>query len=223
MVQDPLLEVSIPQYIKHVKLSNKRRPKYYKLGDKIPKKYSTYKYKKFKTGKQKKTELFLIDPEGNRVVSNPRAAGTPSWKKINGQDIYNQNLHFRVRSKIIKEMKSFFNAHFKNEVPLSVDDLPVYPQMEVHDVIGNGDWDSDNHFWVYNKVIQDVAVFNKVIPDDSIRYITRTPEILYFPVEKEEDRKMVYRLYQEDRPEILKHPFYAEVHRESHAREDFAL
>ena len=83
--------------------------------------------------------------------------------------------------------------------------------MELHDVIGRGDWDLDNRAWVYLKVFLDTLTSNGVIFDDSIKYITQMPNPVFFPVETKEESKFVFKFYQDDRPEILNHPFYKNI------------
>ena len=94
-----LLKIELPEYILRVKISEKRRTKYYTTKSKIPKKYSKYKFDR---------KGILVDPLGNKIISNPRAQGTPSWTKISGQAFYSGFGHSSLRAKIVKEMKIYF-------------------------------------------------------------------------------------------------------------------
>lgn len=189
--------ITIPEFITHVKLSNKRRAKYYTKKSKIPKKY---KELKFKNG-------FLVDVDGKKVVSNPRSVGTPKLKKINGQEIYSGMPH-HMRAKIVKTIKDFYKKHLKNIDP--VDSFPIQIEMELHAPIEVGNWDLDN-LWIYNKCFQDALTDLGIIPDDNIQYITKPASPLFFPVENMEDRKLVYRIYSDDREVILQNPYYEKV------------
>jgi hypothetical protein len=78
-------KVVIPNYEDKVPISQRRRTKYYKKGDKLPKKHAS----KIPTGLLKyDRNQYLVDQNGNRVIANPLVAGKPKYWTINGQRIY---------------------------------------------------------------------------------------------------------------------------------------
>ena len=211
------IRIEIPNYIRTVKLSEARKKKYYEKGKKEPKakKYldtSKYEWKTFK-GRQ-----FLVDLATNeRVVANPRAAGTPSIATINGQKIYNNEIEKHTRNKMLGAIKNSF-APYINKLDV-IEEFPLKIEMEIHDVIrepsSNALWDVDNRAWPYIKAFQDCLTGNKdadgkkrnrqIIPDDNVLFITRPPSTTYIPIDPEEERKLVFIIKKETDPRILKH------------------
>lgn len=211
------ITVEIPKYLRQVKLSNSRLKKYYQLGKKAPvaKKYkdrSKYEYQKV-LGK-----MYLVEiATGERVIANPRAAGTPNYMTINGQKLYNGEMHTHTRNKVLKALKDSF-APYIEAIPV-IEEFPIIIEMEIHDVIreasSNSLWDLDNRAWPYVKAFQDGLTGNcdksgrprnkKVIPDDNVLFITQPPVPKFIPVEHEDDRKLVFRIKSETDERILSH------------------
>lgn len=162
-----LFEVNIPDYITHVKLSEHRRAKHYRKGDKIPLKYMPNKGYSFN-----KKDI-LVDNLGNPVIKNIRVAGTPSWKKINGQEFYKGSTNPVVRSKMVATMKDFFRPYFNDIKPLSPEQMPITVELEIHDNPLD-EFDIDNLGWIYTKVILDILTEKKIIPDDSVNYVAKS-------------------------------------------------
>ena len=184
---DEILVIEIPGYITHVELSKQRRKKYFAPEDKIPLKYQTDDYQFVK---DRLTHIETKQP----VIKNPRVAGTPKLKKINGQDFYSGNVIPQVRAKMIMEMKKFFSDHFKGIPAISTEHYPVEMELEIHYTIKNDFFDIDNLGWVYTKVIQDVLKDEGIIPDDDIRYIRKSGGCQFVSVDNEDDRKIVIRI-----------------------------
>lgn len=140
-----LAEVAIVDYIKYVTLSNGRE-KYYIKGDKVPKKYASENYEFDKSN-------VLIDlSTGQRVVKSKKK---PNVVKIHGQTIWSGISHF-TRSKIAKEMKSYFYTQFRNEIPEILDpsSYPIGIRIDVYDRIDEGE-DFDNMMFIYRKAVHD--------------------------------------------------------------------
>lgn len=182
---DELLLIEIPGYITHVELSKSRRKKYFTPEDKLPLKYQKETFG-FVKGK-------LVNLETKEVViKNPKVAGTPKLKKINGQDFYSGNVIPQVRAKIIAEMKRFFSQHLEGIPP--IEEFPVEMEIEIHYVVKHDLFDVDNLGWVYTKVIQDVLKDTGIIPDDDVRYIRKSGGCQFVPVASEDDRKIVIKI-----------------------------
>lgn len=193
------LTIEIPEYITHVELSKSRRPKYYKKGQKVPKKYANFK----------KYDLRgrLLGADGLPIVANAANVSKPRLLKINGQQLYSGNMNPMMRSKVVGLIKEFFDNYTKVE-PVA---YPVRIEADLYAPLAAKNWDLDNQ-WIYHKCFLDSLVKNGVLPDDNIMFVTQAPGFRYFPVDHKEDRKLVYRLIPEDRPEILEHGAYKSFH-----------
>ena len=218
------ITIEIPKYIRKVKLSNARKRKYYEKGKKAPvaKKYadtSKYGWKKYGS------KQFLIDLETDeRVVANPRAAGTPKYMVVNGQKIYNAEASPHVRSKVMGDIKKSFAPFIDSLDPIDLDCFPVNIHLEIHDVIteepNNQLWDVDNRSMPYIKAFQDCLTGNKdkdgknrnkqIIPDDHVLFITQPPIPKFIPVDNEDDRKLVFTIVREEDERIVKNKDFQE-------------
>lgn len=192
--------ITVPKYIKHVVLSKKRRAKYYTKKSKIPKKYQGLPYN---------NKGILVDKLGNPIIANPRVVGTPRLKKVNGQDFYKGTDSPHIRSKVVNEIKSFLKPFVKGIDPITT--YPVQIKLEMHDVIGVGNWDLDN-LWIYNKCMQDVLVDTGVLAEDNVMYVTAAAAPEFYPVDNEDDRKLVFKIYQDERDVIKNNTQYNELH-----------
>jgi Holliday junction resolvase RusA-like endonuclease len=201
------LTIEIPEYITHVTLSKSRRPKYYQKGQKIPKKYA-----KFKTYDLKGR---LLGADGHPIVANAGVVNKPREQKINGQQLYSGNMNPMMRSKVVGLIKEFFQPFTANIDSVAV---PVRIEADLYCPMAAKNWDLDNQ-WIYHKCFLDSLVKNGVLPDDNIMFVTQAPGFRYFPVDHKEDRKLVYRLIPEDRPEILQHGAYISYHSETESDE----
>lgn len=225
-----LQRAEIPQYIRRVQLSAARRPVYYKVGDVVKaKKYSDrkkYDYVEHKVGNRR--EKFLTDLRtGQRVLKNPKAAGTPKLKVINGQGIYDQSIQIHTRDTMMKTLKQYFTPFVEQQLE-PITGFPIRIYAEIHDTVLESNskklWDLDNRFYMYQKAFQDVLVGNKVqgvptskviIPDDNILFITQAPAPVFIPVENTEDRKLVFILAEEEDERILGSAHYREQQQEA--------
>lgn len=208
--------VEIPKYLRKVKLSEARKAKYYEAGKAAPKAKRYHDRKRFDY-QIHGTRSFLTDLEtGEKVIANPRAAGTPRYIAINGQKLYNGEMHKHIRNKVLSEIKQQY-APYINQLDV-ITEFPLMIEMEVHDIIrepsSNSLWDLDNRSWPYIKAFQDCLTGNKdkdgnlrnkqIIPDDHILFITQSPVPKFIPIEDEDERKLVFRIKKEDDKRIIK-------------------
>ena len=152
-----------------------------------------------------------------KVVANPRAAGTPRYITINGQKIYNGEIGKHVRNKVLSAIKESFTPYINKMQEIDLDMFPIRIELEIHDIIrepgSNSLWDVDNRSWPYIKAFQDCLTghankvgkkrIKKVIPDDNILFVTQAPVPKFIPVENEEDRKLVFTILKETDKRIL--------------------
>jgi hypothetical protein len=217
--------VEIPQYIRKVELSKARQVKYYELGKKMPKakKYTDTKKYEYQQIPGFGLRKFLIDLQTKqRVIANPLAAGTARNVVINGQKIYNGEINQHTRNKVLSTIKASFIPYINKLEQITK--FPITIRCEIHDVIressGNSLWDIDNRSYPYIKAFQDCLTGNKgrdcilkckqVIPDDNILYITQAPVPKFIPVDKEEDRKLIFYIEEEIDERILNHVGFME-------------
>jgi hypothetical protein len=215
-----ITRIEIPNYIRQVQLSASRMPKFYEMvkgklkGKALPLKYQTPDYKFRVVMKGKKAKTLLCDKHGQPVVSNPQSQGTPRLYTINGQDLYNSNIHTHTRNKIVTAIKKSLQPYLLRMPAIKLEDYPLIIKMEVHDLIKdpllkNQDWDLDNRAqgW-YVKCFQDLLKSEGKIIEDSIQYITGPPAPVFIPVEKAEDRKLVFIICSDTREIIINNDYY---------------
>ena len=181
----PIFELHIPDYITHVKLSEHRRAKYYMKGEPIPKKYEG---EDFCFNKKGQVENFIT---GELVLKNPRVAGTPSWKKINGQEFYKGSGNPIMRAKMVGAMKDFFRPYFDDIAPILV--FPITVELELHDNPLD-EFDIDNLAWIYTKVILDVMSEKKIVPDDNVNFIAKSGGCQFVRTVEGEQRQLIIRV-----------------------------
>jgi aspartyl/asparaginyl beta-hydroxylase (cupin superfamily) len=172
------ITITIPGYIRKVLLSKSRNKKFYEKGKKkLPKKYQDikkYGYKAIKLPNgQSKVRLVLLQTN-EPVISNPRSVGTEKWKVINGQSIYNGQVHTFERAKMINAIKDSFRPYLKDIKPIT--QCPVKITYIFHDDFLSDARterkDLDNHAFVYGKCFQDLLVDEGILPDDSTEFVT---------------------------------------------------
>ncbi len=166
MPHNTSLVIQIDNPIINFKVSNKRRAVYYeKDKKKLPKKYIKNKYGYKPKGK--KTVLFDLELN-SPVIANPRTAGTPKFKRINGQGIWNADFGPFERARMKEQMTEFFldklkGLEYTGSFPLAV---IIEYHMDITDL--------DNIDFAYRKVIHDVLQHKDcgLIPNDDINFIS---------------------------------------------------
>lgn len=219
--------VEIPKYIRKVQVSGKRKATYYKQGEKLPQRYQERLGVDYQWGKNFKGQVLLCDAKLEPIIKNKNSCGTPKYKRINGQDLHALTLQAWERSKIITAIKNQMIPEVAKLEAIYV--KPIIIEAELHDTFmdteNNGqDWDVDNRYsGFYGKVFPDVLcgcpytdedtgalVYQSkiVIRDDSMRYVTNASGCLFVPIDNTEDRKLVFKIYHDLRPEIQSNPNY---------------
>lgn len=105
----------------------------------------------------------------------------------------------------------------------------MYISSKTKTAIKNINWDIDNRALFYAKAFPDilsgspmikeikegrekikrtVLTSKQIIPNDERRYITQPPVPLFYPIENTKDRKIVFKIYHDDREIIKNHPAY---------------
>ena len=193
IVRKLLLEITIPEYITRVALSKSRRPVYYSTKGKRKPPKTLLKNPLYVVDKQ---GFLRYRPTGDKVVANKKVVGTPKYQKINGQDFYSGFGSQFERIAIVSGIKNFCRP-FITKLPI-LTEFPVQFEMELHTVIGQANWDLDN-LWIYTKCIQDLLVETGKMPDDNIQFVTKPAAPEFFPTKTEEERKLVFKIYKDER------------------------
>lgn len=210
-------EIIIPNYLRKVKLSESRKVKLYSAGN-LPKAKKYQDKSKYDWAIVNGKSVLVELSTGNPVIANPKAMGTAKWQTINGQAIYNGQMHTHSRAKIFNELKESF-AEYINKMDV-ITNTPIRIQAEIHDTVYEAGslWDVDNRSWPYIKAFQDCLTGNRdkngvarnkiIIEDDNILFITQPAVPLFIPVDTEAERMLVFRIIEETDERILKHPAY---------------
>ena len=197
--------VKIPQYITQVKLSDRRRAIYYYRNSRIPAKYQTDRYifkpKKYIGGSK---DVLYNALDKIFVVKNATSVGTPRFITIGGNILY-AGLNEYTRAKIVNEIKNDFTRFVQQLEPVTV--FPIQIDAQIHRPPDAGNWDIDN-LWIYIKTFQDLLVDHNIIPDDSVKYITKAPSFEYYPVSEESERMIIF-IIRPDVRAIINHILFA--------------
>jgi hypothetical protein len=123
-------EITIPEYIYQVKLSESRRVKYFsnKTGRGRVKKEIEDLPKKHKViGTD--LEGFYLGLDNQRIIANPKAAGTSKYVAINSQLFYSST-HPAIRNKIMKTLHTYWSDIFKNHAPFVKEEYPLFTTID---------------------------------------------------------------------------------------------
>lgn len=186
--------IEIPKYLYQVQTSKSRLTKYFhkdsgrgktkKELNEIPKKYKAVGYDLMG---------YAITAQGERIISNPIAAGTSKYVPINSQILYSSSGQF-TRAKIMRELHSWWKEILKNEQPFEEKDYPLYIHIDWYCPKSHSTQDIDNFTYIMEKSLFDSMQEINMIPDDTVDYISgqssRFNEIDHF-----DNRKLVIYFY----------------------------
>lgn len=193
--------IEVPQYVTRIKTSETRRKKYYLRGEDLPVAIETA----LAAGDLKWKKDRVYDPlEKDYLIRNARTQDKPNYILISGNEIY-ARMHERKRMMIVKGIKDSLKPYL-SILPSRLD-YPVSIEMILHCPPKSANWDLDN-LWIYFKCFQDLIVDEGFLPDDNIMYITKSTAITYIPCKNEDDRKMIFIIKPDRRPELTAHNLY---------------
>lgn len=195
-------EITIPEYIQRIKLSESQRIKYFhknsgrgkvkKEIEKVPKKYKAVGYD---------LEDYIVNENNQRIIANPKAAGASKYAPINGQIFYSGKGGHFTRNKIVRELHLYYTEYLKDHLPFLDREYPIVIQMNWFCPYSYQTPDNFNMAFAYFKAFEDTLTELKLIHDDEVRYVTGSFPI-YTPVDKLEDRKLVFTFYTDNRSEV---------------------
>jgi len=146
-----LCRKEVPNYIKKVAISKPARTQYYKQSDRIPKKYSSDRFKI--------KNKFLVDSKTGEKVVKRISTGKPREHSIRGQEIW-RGMNYHLRSKIASELKKWIYKQIE-DIPVLNDEL-IYPlsiRIDFYDNVNEGE-DLDNMIYFYRKCTHDALCGN---------------------------------------------------------------
>lgn len=154
------------------------------------------------------------DKDGNLKIANPRTAGKPRTKKINGQSLW-VGMNHHLRTKISKELKKYFYEKFRGTK--YIEDYPIGIELIFYGSLG--EYDLDNMSLLYRKTIQDALCGNvefltkvengkktfhpdrekypAIIEDDNVKFITEIPTKFV----ESSSKKLTINIYKADKYE----------------------
>lgn len=193
-----LRNIVIPQYPDKVMIAKARRPVYYVSGDarvrgrtNIPSSLIANPNYLFDS------DGVLIDKRtGEPRLANPRTAGTPRYWVVNFQDIWNQSITKQDRAMKVDKLKAIIRPYIKKMRVLPKTAYPIEINITLYDVAMPVD--ISNRGAIFTKVIEDLLVDEKKIPDDSVYYINCSGRTKFVSVDTLEEKKMVIKLLKSD-------------------------
>lgn len=186
--------VVIPEWEDRYQKSAKTLAKYwlYKDKEKLPKKYQ----ENLRTAPLiLRGKAYCCDNEGNRFVKNTKKAGKPNYWILNGQDLYNAVLNWRLRRTVAEYYHKYFAGFIKNQLrPISIPEgyfLSI--SCDIYEIKRNPMPDISN-MWLLEKFFEDALQECGIIPDDSPDYVLESGRKRYHWVEEPKDRKLVFHI-----------------------------
>jgi Holliday junction resolvase RusA-like endonuclease len=171
-----LRKIIIPEILRDVRISEKRRKKYFikdNLTDslEIPQKYQNDKYGflPYKTSKKTIYRLCLLSTK-DPALKNPIAAGTPKNVRVNFQKIWNNEVSDHTRNKMALALKESYKEVLDLVDPIT-EGFPLKTYFIFH--TNKELQDIDNLSFLYIKTFHDALVDVGIIPDDTLKYIKR--------------------------------------------------
>lgn len=179
-------------------------------------------------------KYLLYSNEGGEyqaVIANPKKKGTPSMYLINGQDIYNGFLRDFMLGKVMGAIKENYKPHIKN-LPV-ISEYPIKIHCDIYDTIKHVHdkskddfgqrWDVDNYAFPYVKAFPDLLTKEGLLKDDDRLHMPSNVSASFIPISNHEDRKLVFIISKESRPEIVENEVYKKYHKDSYESEDTLL
>ena len=170
----------------------------------------------------KGAKFYLCKTVGNTfepVISNPKKVGKPRFYLIRGQDIYSGNLREHFKGMVMDAIKQSYFPYVR-DMPI-IDEYPIKIECELHDTIKNHydrtkqlgqAWDVDNYTYPYMKAFPDLLVSLKKLKNDDRLHFPNNIPVRFVPIENHNERKFVFIISKDDRPEIIDNEIFKNYH-----------
>lgn len=182
--------------------------------------YSIYYFKNGKPSKPiEGARRFLCGTVNHeRILANPKKVGTPRIKMINAQDIFSGKIQSFEKEAIMYKIKQHFAPFIQNMSALDVSMYPVRIRLYLYDTVKNYHdrslqddsgtrWDIINRSYMYMKAFGDLLVEGlkdksinvpKILIDDERLFLTEDGGCVFMPIDKHENRKLVFVIGKDD-------------------------
>ncbi len=183
--------IIIPEWLNYYQKSAVTRPKYWlwKDREKLPKKYKDILRPSPLTG------IYCCDAEGNKFLKNSKKVGTPNLWMLNGQDLYNAALNWRVRKSVAILFHEYFSEYIKEQVkPIVLPEGKFFSiSCDIYE-IKRGNMPDVSNMWLLEKFFEDALQICGIIPEDSPDYVIESGRKRYFWVENASERKLIFTI-----------------------------
>lgn len=222
-----LATIEVPKFITRVQTAKQRRAVYFKKnkkGEWKPRNPSKTLQKKIDKGIYSVKNNFILDENGQREVANRTVAGKPRYEVLSGNKLLSGFASPFTRAKLVTGLKDFYRPfvqeHFLKHGQIST--FPLRITWDIYTTVEDSpNWDLFNLFFYYkyfedslhekttedNKIYYKNKPLNPLIPDDNVKYITWGPGPKLIPVDDWENRKFIFRIYHDNRPEFNRKPW----------------
>ena len=188
-------QVIIPSWESSYVKSKKTLPKYwlFKDRDKLPKKYKDIMIHVplVRGGKP-----YCADNMGNLFLKNPNKQGKPNTWVLNGQDLYNAKLNWRLRKTVAKHYHDYFGFHILEQIRAPIE-IPEGNYLSIScDIyeVKRGNIPDVSNMWLLEKFFEDALQEVGIIPEDSPDYVLESGRKKYHWVQNPDDRKLVFAI-----------------------------
>lgn len=194
MKEEKKWQVIIPEWHYFYQKSAKTAPKYWewKDRDKLPLKHRD---KLITTPLIKGLKAYCSDSEGERFLKNTKKAGRPNVWVMNGQDLYNATLNWRLRKTVAKFYHGYFSGFIAAQLkPIDLEEgIALSISCDIHEVKRSHMPDVSN-MWLLEKFFEDALQEQGIIKDDNPDYVIESGRKRYHWVEDPKDRKLVFTI-----------------------------
>jgi Holliday junction resolvase RusA-like endonuclease len=187
-----VFKIVFPDYPTKLPMTQGRRKIYFTKSDKLPKRLQTEDYI------FKKERLYNAQTK-EFVIKNERFVDVPRMQSLS----YNK-ISTRLKIPVLIKLKDWMKPFMPAEIGF---DGPYRVQAIVYDWAQPMHKDLDN-MHIYYKAFLDLLKQRGMIKDDSKRYITEAGGFKFQPIAHKDDRKLVFIITKDIRPEITNHVMY---------------
>jgi len=194
MMEDRVWTVIIPEWHSHYQKSAKTMAKYWEWKDreKLPLKHKATLADQPTVKGQK---AFCCNSEGERFLKNTKKAGRPNTWVLNGQDLYNATLNWRMRKTVAK----FYHGYFSGFIAAQLEPIELEPGVKLGiscDIyeVKRAIMPDVSNMWLLEKFFEDALQEQGIIPDDNPDYVIESGRKRYHWVEDPKDRKLVFTI-----------------------------
>lgn len=187
-------KVEIPKWQNYFEKSKKANPKYWlwKDRDKLPKKHKTNLNR---SPILKGSKLYCQDSEGNLFIKNTNKVGKPNLWILNGQDLYNASLNWRLRKNVAEYFHKYFALYITRQLnPIFIPEgKHLSISCDIYE-IKRGNMPDASNMWLLEKFFEDALQECGIIKDDGPDIVEESGRKRYHWVQTPEERKLVFTI-----------------------------